>query len=106
MEWELGKERGSEARVTEALSGLDKPRTGCKRTQDGTTVLLEFCIQRSPVMWHSAQAAYVSKHNGKAWTEGERVVMVMCPLRSGVSSEHSAEGAGRFSTHLLSVDVW
>ena len=25
--------------------------------------------QRSPVMWHSAQAAYVSKHNGKAWTE-------------------------------------
>ena len=36
--------------------------------------------QRSPVMWHSAQAAYVSKHNGKAWTEGERVVMVMCPF--------------------------
>ena len=59
--------------------------------------------QRSPVVWHSAQAAYVSKHNGKAWTEGERVVMV---LWSGVSSEHSAEGAGRFSTHLLSVDVW
>ena len=36
--------------------------------------------QRSPVFWHSAQAAYVSKHNGKAWTEGERVVMVMCPF--------------------------
>ena len=36
--------------------------------------------QRSPAMWHSAQAAYVSKHNGKAWTEGERVVMVMCPF--------------------------
>ena len=36
--------------------------------------------QRSPVAWHSAQAAYVSKHNGKAWTEGERVVMVMCPF--------------------------
>ena len=36
--------------------------------------------QRSPGMWHSAQAAYVSKHNGKAWTEGERVVMVMCPF--------------------------
>ena len=36
--------------------------------------------QRSPVTWHSAQAAYVSKHNGKAWTEGERVVMVMCPF--------------------------
>ena len=36
--------------------------------------------QRSPVMWHSAQAPYVSKHNVKAWTEGERVVMVMCPF--------------------------
>ena len=40
MEWECGKERGSEARATEALSGLDKDRTGSKRTQDGTTVLL------------------------------------------------------------------
>ena len=37
---DCGKECGSEARVTEALSGLDKVRTGSKRTQDGTTVLL------------------------------------------------------------------
>ena len=39
-EWECG----SEARVTEALSALDKYRTGSKRTQDGITVLLEFCM--------------------------------------------------------------
>ena len=35
-------------------------------------------------MWYSAQAsaqaAYVSEHNGKAWIEGERVVMIMCPI--------------------------
>ena len=61
--------------------------------------------QRPPVMWHSAQAAYVSKHNGKAWTEGERVVMVMS-LWSGVSSKHSAEGPGRAATRILPVDVW
>ena len=39
MEWECGKERGNLARTTEALSGLDKDRTGSKRTQE-TTVLL------------------------------------------------------------------
>ena len=31
---------------------------------------------------HSTQAAYVSEHNPKAWTEGERVVMVTCPGRA------------------------
>ena len=36
-----GKVCGSEARVTEALSGLVKAKTGSKRTQDGTAVLLK-----------------------------------------------------------------
>ena len=42
VEWDCDKERGSEERATESLSGLDKDRTGSKRTQDGTTILLEF----------------------------------------------------------------
>ena len=36
---------GSEAGGTEAWSILDKDRTGSKRTQDGITVLLEFCMR-------------------------------------------------------------
>ena len=57
--------------------------------------------QRSPVMWHSAQAAYVSKHNGKAWSRDGHV-----SFWTGVSSKRSAEGPGRAATRILPVDFW
>ena len=60
--------------------------------------------QRSPVFWHSAQAAYVSKHNGKAWTEGERVVMVMCPFGRAFHRSVLQRGQAAKPTRLFLVD--
>ena len=68
--YNTGWECGSEARVTEALSALDKDRTGSKRTQDEITVLHEFCtrLNREPkrVAYEQVQIAAILATNRTA----------------------------------------